>query len=76
MIILGNTNKFRAQELFTLGQNLGTVRERIGRVSTGLSEEVIMAKMKQRKYSRSTTSSPVDLELCCICQVRNILSSY
>ena len=27
VIILGNTNKFRAQELFALGQNLGTVRE-------------------------------------------------
>ncbi|WJZ91984.1 hypothetical protein VitviT2T_011017 [Vitis vinifera] len=49
------------EELLALGEHIGSV-------STGLSEEVIMAKMEQWKYSCSKTGSSVDAEICCICQ--------
>ncbi|KAJ9670720.1 hypothetical protein PVL29_026944 [Vitis rotundifolia] len=47
------------EELLALG-------ERVGSVSTGLSEEVIMAKMEKWNCSCSTTGHPVDAETCCI----------
>ncbi|CBI21404.3 unnamed protein product, partial [Vitis vinifera] len=53
-------NNMSYEELLALG-------ERIGSVSTGLSEEVIMAKMEKWKYSCSTTGHSVDAETCCIC---------
>ncbi|XP_038693945.1 E3 ubiquitin-protein ligase MBR2-like isoform X2 [Tripterygium wilfordii] len=49
------------EELLALG-------ERIGDVSTGLSEDTILKLMKQRKYVCITEESPPDLEPCCICQ--------
>lgn len=49
------------EELLALG-------ERIGDVSTGLSEETVLKLMKQRKYLSLTNESPSDLEPCCICQ--------
>ncbi|KAK9988417.1 hypothetical protein SO802_028656 [Lithocarpus litseifolius] len=48
------------EELLALG-------ERIGDVSTGLSEDTIFELMKQRKYATATESLR-DLEPCCICQ--------
>ncbi|KAM1002858.1 hypothetical protein FF1_003208 [Malus domestica] len=49
------------EELLALG-------ERIGDVSTGLSEETIMKCMKQRIFLCISEKSPADLEPCCVCQ--------
>nr|CAN72494.1 hypothetical protein VITISV_037014 [Vitis vinifera] len=53
--------EFWAQELLALG-------EHIGNVSTGLSKEVIMARLKQRKYICLATGPCVGEKTCCICQ--------
>lgn len=50
------------QELLALG-------ERIGNVSTGLSEEKILKGLKQRKYYSITLVSQLEREPCCVCQV-------
>lgn len=50
-------------------QELLALEERIGDVSTGLSEDNIVKLMKQRIYTSVMTESPSDLEPCCICQV-------
>ncbi|KAL1215801.1 E3 ubiquitin-protein ligase MBR2 [Cardamine amara subsp. amara] len=49
------------EELLALG-------ERIGDVSTGLSEEVILKAMKQHKHTSSAAESHQDMEPCCVCQ--------
>ncbi|XP_048336574.2 E3 ubiquitin-protein ligase MBR2 [Ziziphus jujuba] len=49
-------------------EELLALEERIGDVSTGLSEEIILKLMKQRKYVLIRTNSPPDMEPCCICQ--------
>uniref|UniRef100_A0A2P2KX91 RING-type E3 ubiquitin transferase n=1 Tax=Rhizophora mucronata TaxID=61149 RepID=A0A2P2KX91_RHIMU len=49
-------------------EELLALEERIGDVSTGLSEETILRLMKQKKYTAVTTESPSDVEPCCICQ--------
>ncbi|XP_076956307.1 E3 ubiquitin-protein ligase MBR2-like [Bidens hawaiensis] len=49
------------EELLALG-------ERIGHVNTGLSEEVILKSMKQRKHITFMAISPPNLEPCCISQ--------
>ncbi|KAK9109247.1 hypothetical protein Sjap_017307 [Stephania japonica] len=49
-------------------EELLALEERIGNVSTGLSEENILKKMKQRKFSSTRTEDPSDVEPCCICQ--------
>ncbi|CAA7058608.1 unnamed protein product [Microthlaspi erraticum] len=51
------------EELLALG-------ERIGDVSTGLKEEVILKTMKQHKHTSSSSSAELhqDIEPCCICQ--------
>ncbi|KAF5751194.1 E3 ubiquitin-protein ligase MBR2-like isoform X1 [Tripterygium wilfordii] len=49
------------EELLALG-------ERIGDVSTGLSEDTIWKLMKHRKYVCITAEPPSDLEPCCVCQ--------
>ncbi|MBA0743049.1 hypothetical protein Gogos_005769 [Gossypium gossypioides] len=49
-------------------EELLALEERIGDVSTGLSEEMILKLMEQRKHSSSSTESQQDLEPCCICQ--------
>ncbi|KAL1564476.1 RING-type E3 ubiquitin transferase [Salvia divinorum] len=48
------------EELLALG-------ERIGNVSTGLSEEQIRGSMKQHKYEATESSLP-NIKPCCICQ--------
>lgn len=50
-------------------QELLALEERIGDVSTGLSEDTILKLMKQQKYFNIGIESPPDLEPCCICQV-------
>ncbi|XP_012087508.1 E3 ubiquitin-protein ligase MBR2 isoform X2 [Jatropha curcas] len=49
-------------------EELLALEERIGDVSTGLSEGTIFKLMKQQKYMSMMTESPADLEPCCICQ--------
>ncbi|XP_058222659.1 probable E3 ubiquitin-protein ligase RHG1A isoform X2 [Rhododendron vialii] len=49
------------EELLALG-------ERIGNVSTGLSEEKILKGLKQRKYYSITPVSQLEREPCCVCQ--------
>ncbi|XP_019098062.1 PREDICTED: LOW QUALITY PROTEIN: probable E3 ubiquitin-protein ligase RHG1A [Camelina sativa] len=48
-------------------EELLALEERIGDVCTGVNEETISNRLKQRKY-KSNTKSPQDAEPCCICQ--------
>ncbi|KAJ9166260.1 hypothetical protein P3X46_021037 [Hevea brasiliensis] len=48
-------------------EELLALEERIGNVSTGLSEETILNRLKQRKYSIAVRSE-VEAEPCCVCQ--------
>lgn len=49
-------------------EELLALEERIGDVKIGLSEEVIMRSMKQRKHMFFIAISTQHLEPCCICQ--------
>ncbi|XP_023729894.1 E3 ubiquitin-protein ligase MBR2 [Lactuca sativa] len=49
-------------------EELLALEERIGDVKTGLSEEVIMKSMKQRKHISFMAISTQNLEPCCICR--------
>ncbi|GJT62053.1 E3 ubiquitin protein ligase MBR2-like protein [Tanacetum coccineum] len=49
-------------------EELLALEERIGDVKTGLSEEVILKSMKQRRHVASMATSTQVLEPCCICQ--------
>lgn len=49
------------EELLALG-------ERIGDVSTGLSEETILKRLKQRKYASFAKEAQLEAEPCCVCQ--------
>ncbi|XAR64049.1 hypothetical protein NMG60_11024250 [Bertholletia excelsa] len=49
-------------------EELLALEERIGNVSTGLSEETIMKQMKQRKYFSIAMGSQLEVEPCCVCQ--------
>ena len=51
-------------------QELLALEERIGNVSTGLSEETILKQLKQRKYVSNKTVE-VETEPCCVCQVNH-----
>ncbi|KAG6674629.1 hypothetical protein I3843_15G050300 [Carya illinoinensis] len=48
-------------------EELLALEERIGNVSTGLSEETISNRLKRRKYS-IVVKSQLEAEPCCICQ--------
>ncbi|XP_027091467.1 probable E3 ubiquitin-protein ligase RHG1A isoform X2 [Coffea arabica] len=48
-------------------EELLALEERIGNVSTGLSEETILKQLKQRKYVSNKTVE-VETEPCCVCQ--------
>ncbi|CAA0407124.1 putative E3 ubiquitin-protein ligase RHG1A [Arabidopsis thaliana] len=48
-------------------EELLALEERIGDVCTGVNEETISNRLKQRKY-KSNTKSPQDAEPCCVCQ--------
>ncbi|MCL7048589.1 hypothetical protein MKW94_015276 [Papaver nudicaule] len=49
-------------------EELLALEERIGDVSTGLSEEVISKCLKQRKFCTIRINAPSETEPCCICQ--------
>lgn len=49
-------------------QELLALEERIGNVNTGLSEETIVARLKQKKRVNAVDSQ-VEEEPCCVCQV-------
>ncbi|XP_062091031.1 E3 ubiquitin-protein ligase MBR2 isoform X2 [Humulus lupulus] len=49
-------------------EELLALEERIGDVSTGLSEEMVLKLMKQRKYEPISVEVGPDPEPCCICQ--------
>ncbi|XP_030486277.1 E3 ubiquitin-protein ligase MBR2 isoform X1 [Cannabis sativa] len=49
-------------------EELLALEERIGDVSTGLSEEIVLKLMKQRKYEPIPVEAGPDPEPCCICQ--------
>ncbi|KAI4316689.1 hypothetical protein L6164_024644 [Bauhinia variegata] len=48
-------------------EELLALEERIGNVSTGLSEETVLKLLKQKKYSVET-GTQVEAEPCCVCQ--------
>ncbi|KAJ4964369.1 hypothetical protein NE237_024308 [Protea cynaroides] len=49
-------------------EELLALEERIGNVSTGLSEEKIFKCLRQRKYLSITMGAPTEAEPCCVCQ--------
>ncbi|KAJ8766638.1 hypothetical protein K2173_001158 [Erythroxylum novogranatense] len=49
-------------------EELLALEERMGDVSTGLSEETIVQLMKQKKHLAIALESQADLEPCCICR--------
>ncbi|KAI7748365.1 hypothetical protein M8C21_021632 [Ambrosia artemisiifolia] len=49
-------------------EELLALEERMGNVNTGLSEEVILKSMKQRKHIAFMAISTQNIEPCCICQ--------
>ncbi|PHU20779.1 hypothetical protein BC332_11930 [Capsicum chinense] len=49
-------------------EELLALEERIGNVCTGLTEEIILNRLKQRKHVSIRTDEPTDVEPCCICQ--------
>ncbi|KAL2520928.1 RING/U-box superfamily protein [Forsythia ovata] len=49
-------------------EELLALEERIGNVCTGLNEESILRRLKQRKYVDVRTQGQVESEPCCICQ--------
>lgn len=49
-------------------EELLALEERIGNVSTGLSEEAVIKLLKQRKFSSWRLKASLDHEPCCICQ--------
>jgi hypothetical protein len=61
-------------------QELLALEERIGNVSTGLSEEIVIKLLKQRKFSSWRLKASSDHEPCSICQVLispgSIINSY
>ncbi|KAH1244451.1 putative E3 ubiquitin-protein ligase RHG1A [Glycine max] len=48
-------------------EELLALEERIGNVSTGLSEETVLKHLKQRKHS-AEKGPQIDAEPCCVCQ--------
>lgn len=58
--------------LFLELQELLALEERIGNVSTGLSEETILTRLRQRKYSVAARTA-LEAEPCCICQVTDFV---
>lgn len=49
-------------------EELLALEERIGNVCTGLTEEIILNRLKQHKHVHIRTEEPADAEPCCICQ--------
>ncbi|XP_047322546.1 probable E3 ubiquitin-protein ligase RHG1A [Impatiens glandulifera] len=49
-------------------EELLALEDRIGYVSTGLTEELVMNQLKKRKYFTIAMGSQMELEPCCVCQ--------
>lgn len=49
-------------------EELLALEERIGNVSTGLTEEKIVALLKQKKYLSVVREDQAEVEPCCVCQ--------
>ncbi|KAF5451319.1 hypothetical protein F2P56_026435 [Juglans regia] len=49
-------------------EELLDLEDHIGSVSTGLSEEAIVANLRRQTYDSLTLGSPAENESCCICQ--------
>ncbi|KAL6995479.1 RING-type E3 ubiquitin transferase [Sarracenia purpurea var. burkii] len=49
-------------------EELLALEERIGNVNTGLNEETILSRLKQRKYFSIAMGAQLEVEPCCICQ--------
>ncbi|XP_073146237.1 E3 ubiquitin-protein ligase MBR2-like isoform X2 [Henckelia pumila] len=49
-------------------EELLALEERIGNVSTGLTEEVIISRLKRKNYETSEAQNPVETEPCSICR--------
>lgn len=49
-------------------QELLALEERIGNVNTGLNEDTIVSRLKQKKHVNAA-GSQVEKEPCCVCQV-------
>ncbi|XP_057469831.1 E3 ubiquitin-protein ligase MBR2-like isoform X2 [Actinidia eriantha] len=49
-------------------EELLALEERIGNVSTGLSEETVLSSLKQRKYFSIAMGTRSEVEPCCVCQ--------
>ncbi|KAG9439850.1 hypothetical protein H6P81_020015 [Aristolochia fimbriata] len=49
-------------------EELLALEERIGNVSTGLTEETVLKCLKQRTYAAVSIGDSQDVEPCCICQ--------
>ncbi|XP_059638238.1 probable E3 ubiquitin-protein ligase RHG1A [Cornus florida] len=49
-------------------EELLALEERIGYVSTGLGEEIIQNRLKQKKHSSIAIGAQQDVEPCCVCQ--------
>ncbi|KAL8141111.1 hypothetical protein V2J09_007132 [Rumex salicifolius] len=49
-------------------EELLALEERIGNVSTGLAEEKIVARLKQKRYTQVNMEGQGEVEPCCICQ--------
>ena len=65
-IVILISNLVNSQELLAL-------EDRIGYVSTGLSEETITNHLKQRKHLSVAIGAQQEIEPCCICQVQIFL---
>ncbi|KAH1097037.1 hypothetical protein J1N35_013958 [Gossypium stocksii] len=53
-------------------EELLALEERIGNVSTGLSEETILNRLERRKHS-SAPGAQLEAEPCCVCQVMTFI---
>ncbi|XP_021723781.1 probable E3 ubiquitin-protein ligase RHG1A [Chenopodium quinoa] len=49
-------------------EELLALEERIGSVCTGVTEDMILNRMKQRKYIHTMSDDQIEAEPCCICQ--------
>ncbi|GMP45324.1 hypothetical protein CsSME_00013887 [Camellia sinensis var. sinensis] len=57
-------------------QELLALEERIGNVNTGLTEETILNRLKQRKHFSIAMGAQLEVEPCCICRVLINFSPY
>ncbi|GMI78496.1 MED25 BINDING RING-H2 PROTEIN 2 [Hibiscus trionum] len=53
-------------------EELLALEERIGNVSTGLSEEIILNRLKRGKHS-SALGTQLEPDPCCVCQIMDSL---